>query len=273
MRRPAPPWWQEALAAVVLGGAAVYAAACALLWLAGEALVMSPPAQGYVPTNPELRRLTLPTPTGPQRLVWRVLEAADGFPWLIYCPDTDDNLLTNGPRVEELYRQGFGVAVVEYPGYGASEGAPSAEGAALAARAVAEVLRREGVPQRRLIAYGQGLGGAVAAQLAADGLVGGLVLESTPVAAYRRFTRVKVLPWDVFDTTAALAQVTVPTLVIQGDSDPELPLWNGRALLAAAAGPRSFVWVAGSTSATLAQQGGPTLRAILDEFSRTLARP
>ena len=78
-----------------------------------------------------------------------------------------------------LLSTGVNVFVFDYRGYGQSQGRPSEEGTYRDAQAAYEWLRQKGFAGTNIIAFGESLGGGIAAELAVREPVGGLVLQST----------------------------------------------------------------------------------------------
>ena len=64
-------------------------------------------------------------------------------------------------------RHGFDVLAYDYRGYGESDGTPSEQGIYLDAEAAFDDERSRGVPESRIVCYGESLGGAVSIHLAA----------------------------------------------------------------------------------------------------------
>lgn len=161
------------------------------------------------------------------------------------------------------------VLALEYRGYGRSEGSPSEYGIYRDAEAAYTYLMRErGVPPGRMIALGQSLGTAVAAELAAQHQVGGVVLEapfpSARALALRIYWFVPGLAWLIrsrFDTTKNLAlasgKFAAPLLVIHCTHDPVIPFTFGKQVYEQAAQPKAFVAIAGECheEATLIDPG------------------
>ena len=69
--------------------------------------------------------------------------------------------------------------LIDYRGYGKSEGQPYEEGLYMDGRAALAWLESKGVPPNRTIVFGKSLGGAVACEIARGKDLAGLVLEST----------------------------------------------------------------------------------------------
>jgi fermentation-respiration switch protein FrsA (DUF1100 family) len=139
---------------------------------------------------------------------------------------------------------GWAVLLLEYPGYGRSAGRPSEGAVRAVANAAFEWARRDPrFDMRHIVAYGRSLGGAVAAGLAADRNLPGLILESafTSVRPFAAEVHVPAfLVRDPFDTLAALKAYRGRVLVLHGRNDTIVPIAHGRTLAAAVAGSAFF---------------------------------
>jgi uncharacterized protein len=142
------------------------------------------------------------------------------------------------------------VLLYDYRGYGKSEGAPSEAGLYADAQAAYDYLVKEKkIPPRRIIAYGESLGGAVAAHLAAKNEVGGLILDSsfTNLKDVAR-THYPLLAWLVqsnYDTLGDTKGVKVPVLVLHSRDDEIVPYAQGKRLFEAVKGDKQFVELRG----------------------------
>lgn len=140
-----------------------------------------------------------------------------------------------------FHNLGLGVLIIDYRGYGQSEGSPSEEGTYLDAEAAWRHLTEDrGIPAQEIVLFGRSLGGAVAAWLAALEQPAGLIVESgfTSVpdlaAQLYPFIPVRLLVRFDYDTRAGVAAMQNPVLIIHSRDDDIIPFSHGEALHAAA---------------------------------------
>ena len=133
---------------------------------------------------------------------------------------------------------GMGVLLVEYPGYGRSDGNPSERSITETMLAADDWARAQsGLDAARIIPYGRSLGGGAAMVLAAQRPSPALILESTfsSVAAFARgFWAPPFLIRDRFDTLAAVRNFKGPILILHGSRDDIVPPQHGTDIAAAA---------------------------------------
>jgi len=180
------------------------------------------------------------------------------------------------PNAAGLVGLGANVLLLDYRGYGMSEGTPSESGVMADARAgLAHLREQRGVPEERIVVFGRSLGGAVAVDLVQDRPVAGVVLESTftslsdmaggmlPLAA--PFVRGR------FDSKAKIARLRAPLLALHGDRDEIVPFALGRALFEAAPEPKAFETISGAGHNDTVEVGGRSyyerIRRFLDEVA------
>lgn len=133
---------------------------------------------------------------------------------------------------------GASLLMVEYPGYGRSEGEPSEASIRAAMIAAYDWLRaRPEVDGQRIVGFGRSLGTGAVCTLVGQRPLAALVLQSG-FTSVRAFARERFVPGflvrDPFDNAAAVARYEGPVLVIHGDHDDVIPYAHGRALAAAA---------------------------------------
>jgi hypothetical protein len=158
---------------------------------------------------------------------------------------------------------GFNVLMLDYRGFGRSQGRPTLAGVVDdAAAALAYLRSRPDVDARRLVVLGQSLGGATALRLLArDGDGVRLAVIEAAFASYRGIARdaalqslvlapllplaLPMLPGAADDPVAALAAVRVPLLIVHGTADEVIPFSHGERL-AAVAPQAQFIRVDGA---------------------------
>ena len=122
-----------------------------------------------------------------------------------------------------LLATGVNVFVFDYRGYGRSQGRPSEEGTYRDAQAAYRWLRQKGFAGTNIIAFGESLGGGVAAELAVRETVGGLVLQSTftsiPDMGAELFPWLPVR-WLGTDPLRHAQQAAAPACSRAGDAQP-----------------------------------------------------
>jgi fermentation-respiration switch protein FrsA (DUF1100 family) len=232
-------------------------------------------------TSPELsgleqigvREVVLSTDDGLSLRSW-YLPQHSGRPVVAYFHGNGGHI---GYRVERLLRfarEGYGVLMLEYRGYGGNPGVPTETGFYTDARAALGFLEREGVAPSRLVLYGESLGSGVAVELAAQHDAAGLILEApfTSVAevAQHHFPYVPAarMVIDRFDSLSRIGKVRTPILVLHGERDRVVPIRYGRALFNVAPEPKEGWFVPEAGHEDLARYGG--LDAAVDFIERRL---
>ncbi len=161
------------------------------------------------------------------------------------------NAGNNGDRVPELqtlHALGYNVLIVDYRGYGRSEGSPGETETYLDAQAAWEHLTQShGLPARSIVIVGESIGGAVAIDLAHRTSPGALVVLSSftrlgdVAALHYPFLPVRWMLRHRYDSIDKVGEISCPKLFFHGSEDMLIPLANGRALFEAAADPKQFV--------------------------------
>src|ERR1017187_2091046 len=154
---------------------------------------------------------------------------------LLLCHGNAGNISHRLDTCAALLATGASVFVFDYRGYGRSAGRPSEEGTYRDAQAAYQWLRQKGFARTNIIAFGESLGGGVAAELAVRETVGGLVLQST-------FTSITDIGADLFpwlpvrwlgkiryDTHSKLPRLKVPVLVMHSPGGALVRFQIGRA--------------------------------------------
>jgi uncharacterized protein len=223
--------------------------------------------------------------TLPVEDVW--LKAADGtklHAWWIPTKDAKFTFLAfhgnasniaNRASVYEFLRDTpANVFALEYRGYGHSEGKPSESGIYLDAEAAHQYLVDvQRIDPNSIISFGQSLGTAVAANVAARLPVAAVILEapfpSASVLARKLFwflPGVQFLVHGQLNTAARLQQARVPLLVVHCTQDPVIPFEFGQAVYNRAPAPKQFLKIENLCHEEASLVAPRQYREALDQF-------
>ena len=147
---------------------------------------------------------------------------------------------------------GLSTFIIDYRGYGKSEGRPSEKGTYLDAEAAWKYLTEvKKIKPGNIIIFGRSLGGPIAARLAGKVKARALILESTfttikeivtqmyPYLPVKRFFRFE------YPTIDYLKEVEGPVLIIHSSEDDYIPFSHATKLYSAANKPKQFLKIKG----------------------------
>ncbi|XP_068209907.1 protein ABHD13 [Palaemon carinicauda] len=166
--------------------------------------------------------------------------AVKSAPTFVYFHGNAGNLGHRLSNVYGMYRWlGINLLLLDYRGYGLSDGTPSEEGLYLDAQAAISYLKtRLDIDQNKIVIFGRSLGGAVAVDCVSrseiSSRIAAMVLENTftsiPDMAKVLFSNVKVLAklpqWchkNKYLSKYKMCKVVVPTLFLSGQADSLVP--------------------------------------------------
>ena len=203
--------------------------------------VTRPPLDDLVTLG--VREVELTTRDGLTLFSW-YLPPRSGRPVIAYFHGNGGNIGYRAERLRRFAREGYGVLLAEYRGYGGNPGAPSEAGLFADGEAALDFLDHHAVGPGEMVLWGESLGSGVAVYLAATREIAALILEApfTSVAAIaqRRYPFIPAawLLHDRFDSLSRIPKVTAPLLILHGERDRVVPVRHGRKLLAAATAPK-----------------------------------
>ncbi len=129
---------------------------------------------------------------------------------------------------------GVGVLLVEYPGYGRSEGTPSQKNIKEAFNSAYDILvERKDVDPAKIVLFGRSLGGGAVCLLAAQRPSASLILMSTftDIRSFaKKYFVPSILVRDPFDNLSVVRRYLKPVLVIHGEFDEVVPYAHGTTL-------------------------------------------
>jgi fermentation-respiration switch protein FrsA (DUF1100 family) len=151
--------------------------------------------------------------------------------------------------VEPLLREGYGVLLAPYPGYGGNPGQPTDASLSGAGTGTLAALVARSLATARVVLWGESLGGGVATRLAVERRVAGVILQApfTSVADRAQelypFVPARLLTLDRFENMSRIAAIGAPLLILHGADDRIVPADHGRKLLDAAREPKRGVFI------------------------------
>jgi pimeloyl-ACP methyl ester carboxylesterase len=145
--------------------------------------------------------------------------------------------------IAPLYTQmGINLLVMDYRGYGSSDGQPTATclvtDAITTYEATSHLLTEHELSRERFFVMGRSLGSAAAIEVAlyAGKGIAGLIIESGFAYTFPLLMTLGLRlegadeARDGFGSLAKISQIQVPTLIIHGEADWLIPIENGRVL-------------------------------------------
>jgi uncharacterized protein len=151
-----------------------------------------------------------------------------------------------------FHRLGYNVMIIDYRGYGQSQGSPSEQGTYRDAEAAwAHLTRTRKIDADKIVIFGRSLGGAVAAWLAVEKHSAGLILESTftsvpdRAAELYRYLPVRFLARMSYNTLGRIDKLRCPLLIIHSPDDEIIPYHHGRQIFESAKEPKRFQEISG----------------------------
>ena len=201
---------------------------------------------------------------------------------IIFFHGNGGNISNVGWVGERLSDKGFNVLLLDYRGYGRSEGRVDGEQGlyADADAAYQYVTKTLNVSPEGIVLFGQSLGTAVAADLASRKKCAAIILESGFSSASDLATSVlPVLPRRLhflarnrFESARKLSQVNYPVLITHGDPNGTIPTEHAHRLFAAANEPKKLLMFPGAGHNVFGSQGNRYLDVMADFIRKALGR-
>jgi fermentation-respiration switch protein FrsA (DUF1100 family) len=198
--------------------------------------------------------ITLQTTDGLRLSAWFIPRPAPRAT-LLFFHGNAGNLSHRLESIRLFHDLGLAVFIIDYRGYGQSEGSPTEAGTYRDAAAAWHYLvdARHIAPQE-IVIFGRSLGGAIAAELASRTRPAALILESAFTSVPNMAAR--LYPWLPvrwlsryrYDTQSALEAITCPVLIIHSREDDIIPYAEGEQLFARAREPKQFLELHGGHS-------------------------
>lgn len=179
----------------------------------------------------------------------------EGRPVLVYFHGNAGSIANRLFKFPEYVREGYGVLLAEYRGYGGNPGAPHEDGLYRDGQAYIDWPSvTKGIEPGQIVLYGESLGTGVAVELAAKMNAAGKKVKAVVLEApftslldmARRnyfFIPVDYLLLDRYLSADKIGSVGVPLLIVNGRADEVIPFVHGHRLFEAAKSPKRYVQI------------------------------
>ncbi|MFN6538741.1 MAG: alpha/beta hydrolase [Nostoc sp. EkiNYC01] len=196
---------------------------------------------------------------------------------LLYLHGNGINIGANIAHANRFYQLGFSVLLIDYRGYGRSEGSFPNEKRVYedAATAWNYLVQQQEISPRQIFIYGHSLGGAIAIDLAVKHpQAAGLIVESSftsirDLIAYRNMFwmfPVDLILTQRFESIKKLPNLKMPVLFIHGVDDLVVPSFMSQKLYAAAPEPKQLLLVPAAEHNNTALVGGSQYLQWVESF-------
>ncbi|MCZ6537834.1 MAG: alpha/beta hydrolase [Gammaproteobacteria bacterium] len=242
---------------LLIAAASFYVLLALMLFLFQEKMVFLPNMPGRTLTATpkdagfDFEDVTLETSDGLKLHGWYV-PAAQARGVVLFLHGNAGNISHRLDSIAIFHELGLDTLIIDYRGYGRSQGKPSERGIYLDAEAAWHYLvSSRGVAADRVIVFGRSLGGAVAAWLANQYTPAALIIESSFSSALdiaRKlypFMPVLLITRLEFPVSLHVSRLQCPLLVVHSRDDEIIPFTMAEAIYESAAEPKSLLEIWG----------------------------
>lgn len=196
---------------------------------------------------------------------------------LLYLHGNGINIGANVGHANRFHQLGFSVLLIDYRGYGLSEGVFPNENRVYEDAVVAwnYLLKEQQISPSKIFIYGHSLGGAVAIDLAVKHPeAAGLIVESSftsiqDMVAYRNLFRIfpiNLLLNQRFESIKKVPKLQTPVLFIHGTVDTTVPSFMSQQLYQAAPEPKQILLVPAADHNNVAVVAGGEYLQLIKSF-------
>lgn len=270
------------IGAILAGIATIYGLFVLFMYLFQERFIYFPVRMWVgAPTEVGLayEDVWLTTADGVKLSAWYI-PATDARGTILYLHGNAGNISHRLGFIRILHDLGLNTLMIDYRGYGQSEGGPPSEtGTYLDAEAAWHYLRQErNTPATEIIIWGSSLGGGIASWLAEKHPPQALILLSTFTSAVDMgrqqypFLPVRWMARVHYDNLSRMPHLTCPVLIIHSPDDEIIPYSQAERLFAAAPEPKTFIKTHGGHNSFWINK--PSYRHQLNQFiTQSLGKP
>ena len=267
---------------IILAGG-LYGAFCLYLFLMQSKLIFYPniPSRELTanPADIGLEYETVSINTSDQIILhgW-FIPASEERMVLLFFHGNAGNISHRLDSLKIFHDLGFSTLIIDYRGYGSSQGDISEHGTYLDAEAAWKYLTEaKNIPSQKIVVFGRSLGAAIAADIAAKYTAGALILESAftsvPDMAAKLYPifPVRLLSRYQYNTKKSLSSANCPVLIIHSPGDEIIPFENGLQLYRSAREPKRMLEIQGGHNEGFLLSGGTYIEGIRKFINSSLS--
>lgn len=267
------------LALIALTLAAAYLILAALLYVFQGSLIYYPERQLMATPNQfglDYEPVSVETEDGIKLSGWYLASnPARGV--LLFFHGNAGNISHRIVSLQLFNRLGLSTLIIDYRGYGESEGKPSEAGTYLDAEAAWRYLvEQRKIDPSQIVIFGRSLGAAIATYVASRHTPRAVIIESAFTSAadlagrYYPFMPVRWLTRFEYNTLHYVGALKCPLLVVHSRHDDIVPFSHGRRIFDAAPMPKEFLEITGGHNDGFMVTGKPYEDGLSRFLSTTL---
>ncbi len=263
---------------------AFYIALIAIMYVGQRSMMYHPDQNLPAPSAtkaPEMVVDHVQTPDGHTNILWSYIPTSAPLTVMIFHGNAQ-NIAARDIKARAIIDAGYGVAMVEYRGFGGNPGTPTEAGLMIDSRAaITHITKKHHIPVDKMVFYGESLGSGVATRMASEHPgIAGLILEvpfdSTLSVAKSQFPFVLGLDFlmhDQYRSDTLIGALKMPKLIMVAGRDRVVPPEHARRLFDLAAKPKQKIEFPDGSHNNLYNFGaGKTVTTFLKEISPPSSR-
>jgi hypothetical protein len=204
---------------------------------------------------------------------------------LLYLHGNGLNIGANVAHANRFHKLGFSVLLMDYRGYGRSEGGFPTEASVYEDAAIMwdYLVNQRRISPQNIFIYGHSLGGAIAIDLAVKHPDAAALIVESSFASIRkmvdyqpqyRFFPIDLILHNKFDSVDKVRSLKMPVLLFHGTADRTIPYQMSEQLFAAAPEPKKLLIIPNAGHSNLASIAGKTyLDAVQQLIQQTVDTP
>lgn len=183
-----------------------------------------------------------------------LIPGQENAPVILFCMGNAGNISHRLETLQLLHGLGVAVFIVNYRGYGSSEGKASETGTYRDIAGALKLLDSLGWPANQVIIFGRSLGAAIGLEAALNSQPAGLIMESSFTSisdmGQHHYPLINLLlGWLIgakYDNLEKIAALKSPLLLLHGKNDMICPPRMAEQLYARASSEKKLLWIPGA---------------------------